>query len=109
LGTKQILIARELTKKFETIGVQPNNVPVDTRQEGEFTVVVSEHGDQPDDSQARAEKAADLFGRLTNNTPLDDDEAVHIAALMNGVSPKEVAKLVKKRKILADQQRRTST
>jgi 16S rRNA C1402 (ribose-2'-O) methylase RsmI len=106
LVNKQILIARELTKRFEHLVISPISAVVEAKDVGEFTVVVSETSGESELGAENGDQAADLVGRLTDTTAFERDEAVLIASKVTGATAREILKVLKKRKILANQQNR---
>ena len=106
LGNKQIMVARELTKRFEELVINPKTTASETRAIGEFTVVVSEMAVDPGKEVDRSDEAADLVGRLTDNAAFERDEAVVVASKITGTTIQRSSRELKKRKILADQQSR---
>ena len=108
LGTRQIFVGRELSKKFEQLVVSPNRLGTDFAEAGEFTVVIgsiteSAKPGAPDDAGI-----VDLFGRLTNNGSFQDGEAFQIVAKLMSVDERRIKKAVKKARILVNNQRRSS-
>jgi 16S rRNA C1402 (ribose-2'-O) methylase RsmI len=105
---RHIFLARELSKKFEQLVVSPIKSQLTVSDLGEFTVIV---GPSPGTSADPATIAGDvvaLFGRLTNNVPLSDDEAVGIVSKVFSVDERVVKKAVKKARILVNNQKQSS-
>jgi 16S rRNA (cytidine1402-2'-O)-methyltransferase len=101
LVKRQIVVARELTKAHEELVLSPNHVMAITER-GEFTVVIGailESRSETDPTKSDA--VTDLFGRLTNDAGLDEPLAVRLTAEALELKAREVAKIIKKNKILA--------
>ncbi len=86
-GARRIVIARELTKLFETVHVCPLVEALDwlnrdpNRQRGEFVLVVTGAEAQPDAREADAER---ILSILIEELPLK--QAVQLAARISGAS-----------------------
>jgi 16S rRNA (cytidine1402-2'-O)-methyltransferase len=105
-GDRQLLLARELTKKHETLVVQPisRHLSGDLEERGEFTLVLSGPGPSteappkpPDPIRLR-----DEFGELTNNESLSRREAIKRLADRYQIQSREVYSLLEKAKCFAD-------
>lgn len=104
LAERHIFVFREISKIYESFAVSPKID--DTPEIGEFCVVVAgapeRTAEEPDDAEV-----FDLFSRLTAGQALDRSEAISLTARIYQIDGKQAAKIVKKAKILADQQNRT--
>jgi len=108
LVNKPIVLARELTKRFEQVVIQPIIGAHALAKRGEFTVIIGAAPDRATSQPVDAEQTMALYGRLTKFDQFDDDEAVAIVAAVTGHEVSEVKKSVKKSKILADRLRRSA-
>jgi len=108
LGTRQIFVARELSKKFEQLVKSPNMTASGLAEAGEFTVIVGPITDSAVVKAATESDVANLFGRLTNSGSFQDSEAVEIVSKLMSVDERMVRKAVKKARILVNNQRSSS-
>jgi len=105
LAQRPICVIRELSKINEISVVRPNSNIGDSfgRTAGEFTVVagprVAENQPKPANDEVLAK-----FGYLTERGVFSESEALDLLAGHFGVTTKEVAKSIKKAKILVNQQ-----
>ena len=103
-----IYVHRELTKVHETLVICPDSTAVSgVPPKGEFTVVVPPPGKGPEQHDESA--SFELFSSLVAGTPMPRATAIRLTALAGGVTEKAIAKVVKKRQILAKRQSDTST
>jgi 16S rRNA (cytidine1402-2'-O)-methyltransferase len=106
LGTRQILVARELTKSHEELVESPTSV----KEVGEFTVVVSPPAtERTSYSDVDPGQVVDVFGRIANLAGFDDQLAVKLTALATAIKPSTVRKIVKKHRISIKRQTRSSS
>ena len=102
LGDRQLLVARELTKKHESLVVRPisDHLGGDLEERGEFTLVLSRL-DQPPEIPATEVDPARLareFGELTNNNALTRRAAVKQLSERYGMRSREVYGLLERAK-----------
>jgi 16S rRNA (cytidine1402-2'-O)-methyltransferase len=104
LVERQIFAFREITKIYEELVVlQTNAKSQNIVETGEFTLVVSgQLADRSSDLDGGS--ALDLYSKLTKGQPFSREEAVSLIATKLQAEPSEVAKSIKKAKILADRQ-----
>ena len=101
-----VAVGRELTKKHESLAVQPIKAWLATPPPdlGEFVLVIypptsaAGTGQGPPDAEA----IADEFDRLTNNGGLGRRAALKSAALKFSVSTRDVFAAVERRRSLAE-------
>jgi 16S rRNA (cytidine1402-2'-O)-methyltransferase len=104
LAKRQIFVFREISKIHETL--VSSQILDDIPEIGEFCIVVS--GAAIEKTEAADDRAVfAMFLRLTAGQALGDDEALALTAMAQGIDEKQAAKIVKKAKILADQQNRS--
>jgi 16S rRNA (cytidine1402-2'-O)-methyltransferase len=108
LGTRQMFVARELSKKFEELVVSPTKLASGLTPAGEFTLVVGPMPDLARHASPSDAEIADLFGRLTNNGAFQDTEASEIVSKLMAVDERQIKKAVKKARILVNNQRSSS-
>ena len=106
-GKRPIFVAREISKKFESLVITPITSGQSLREAGEFTVVVGMAEDEPMDRPVDAAMVFDMFCRLTNKTGIERDDAVNMLSAWLGIHTSVTNKIIKKAKILVDQQTRT--
>jgi len=101
-GDRELLVARELTKKHENLVVGPisGHLTGELEERGEFTLVLhgtdqapTTHGDSPDAASVTIE-----FGVLTNNDGLTRREALRRLADRYKIPSREVYALIEKGK-----------
>jgi 16S rRNA (cytidine1402-2'-O)-methyltransferase len=104
LVNRQILVARELTKAHEELVLLPK-LHSEIPEMGEFTVVIGPKS-EPETGRrlVDAEEAWSMFGRLTNSAGFDELLAIRLTAVALNLETKTIARIVKKRKILAKRQ-----
>jgi 16S rRNA (cytidine1402-2'-O)-methyltransferase len=105
LGKKQILIARELSKKFEELVKSPNTDPDEVNEAGEFTVVVGPGADEPSRDEIDLIELATLIGRLTNSALFSNDEIARIVSGLYSWDDRTTRKAIKKARILVNNQK----
>jgi 16S rRNA (cytidine1402-2'-O)-methyltransferase len=103
-------ICREITKINEEFVIRPNNVGAMkvVRPIGEFTLVVAATPEASAGSADDFAHAVEMFGLLTEQSSLDEIDAIEIVSLKFKLPIRLVRKLIKKAAILAKQQSQSS-
>lgn len=105
LVNRQIVIGRELTKTHEELVESPTSVA----EVGEFTVVISPPPAGTSLVNVDPVRVIDIFGRIANRAGFDDPLAIELTALATRLKPSTVRKIIKKHRISAKRQNRSSS
>jgi 16S rRNA (cytidine1402-2'-O)-methyltransferase len=109
LANRPILVGRELTKaheEFLEFGIYPKSPGAAVHERGEFTVVVGPGVSDSSDKLPDPLAVVELMGRLTNVGGFSPGDAERLTASFYNVSVGQVAKLIKRGRILVNRQNR---
>jgi 16S rRNA (cytidine1402-2'-O)-methyltransferase len=96
LGTRAIIVGRELTKLNEELAIWHKTSVI--REQGEFVVVVGPFVSVPDD-EPDPTSVSIFVGHITTKLGLEEEPALKLAATHFGVALPKAAKLLKKGRI----------
>jgi 16S rRNA (cytidine1402-2'-O)-methyltransferase len=105
LAERQIIVLRELTKSHEQLVIWDKLSPVKIKELGEFVVVVREYVGKTPQTSVNEQDVVSMFCQLTNKMPLERESAAQIVSSVFGLTSRQVLKLAKRARILADRQK----
>jgi len=107
---RQVAVFRELTKHYEETVVASTSELAQTKllPQGEFVVVL---GPTPVSSEITDQKMQiiDMFGHLTSGTAMSEETARRVTAFLLGLRESLVSNVIRRQRILAKRQSRSSS
>lgn len=100
---RPIFVAREITKKNETLvvrAIQASQEWEDVPELGEFTVIVGLQNGSRTSEAVDPQEMVEMFWRLTNAAALDDELSLELVAHTFETTTADVRKVLKRHRIL---------